>query len=109
MQYPKGTKSHVSYGLLSYMKNGNLKHYCSTEDGSSGSPILSLDSNKVIGIHKGCLKKESPESNVGIFIKIALDKIYSKYQNKGKEKIPEKKTVSFEGEIKSYNNLKKKI
>lgn len=109
LQYPKGTKSHVSYGLLSYMKNGNLKHYCSTEDGSSGSPILSLDSNKVIGIHKGCLKKESPESNVGIFIKIALDKIYSKYQNKGKEKIPEKKTVSFEGEIKSYNNLKKNL
>ncbi len=106
LQYPKGTKSHVSYGLLSYIKNGNLNHYCSTEDGSSGSPILSIDNNKVIGIHKGCLTKENPELNVGIFIKIALDKFFSKYKNKGKEKISENKNVSFEGEIKSYNNLK---
>ena len=108
LHYPKGTESHVSYGLLNYMKNGNFNHYCSTEDGSSGSPILSLDNNKIIGIHKGCLKKENPESNVGIFIKIALDKFYSKYQNKEEEKISENKNDCFKGEIKSYNNLKKK-
>ena len=105
LNYLKGTKSHVSYGLLSYIKNGNLYHYCSTEYGSSGSPILSLDSNKVIGIHKGCLRKENPESNVGIFIKIALNKFYSKYQNKGGEKISENENYSFESEIKSYKNL----
>ena len=105
LHYLKGTKSHVSYGLLSYIKNGNLYHYCSTEYGSSGSPILSLDSNKVIGIHKGCLRKENPESNVGIFIKIALNKFYSKYQNKDGEKISENENYSFEIEIKSYKNL----
>ena len=114
LHYPKGNKSHVSYGLLSYINKGDLNHYCSTEDGSSGSPVLSLDSNKVIGIHKGCLKKENTESNIGIFIKVALDKLYSKYwinnelgeNNKNGEKNSENENDSFEGEIKSYNNLK---
>ena len=31
----------------------NIIHTCSTDDGSSGSPILNLKNNKVVGIHKG--------------------------------------------------------
>ena len=80
MHYPKGLKRifHVSYGLLNKINNGNLSHYCSTEEGSSGSPIQSLENNKVIGIHRGFRKKENYEFNIGIFIKIALDRFYSK-------------------------------
>ena len=56
IQYPKGELS-VSYGILSSItldKSYNFNHKCSTEKGSSGSPILALN-NKVFGIHKkGC-------------------------------------------------------
>ena len=56
MQYPNGEDAYVSYGVLnkiSELNKYNFTHICSTDDGSSGSPILNLKNNKVIGIHKG--------------------------------------------------------
>ena len=53
IQYPKGKLS-VSLGIIDNIyedKKYNFIHKCSTEGGSSGSPILSLN-NKVLGIHK---------------------------------------------------------
>ena len=53
IQYPKGELS-VSYGILDQIyedKKYNFNHKCSTEGGSSGSPILNIN-NKLIGIHK---------------------------------------------------------
>ena len=32
-------------------------HYCSTENGSSSSPILNISNNKIIGIHKKVQKQ----------------------------------------------------
>ena len=59
LHYPKATKSHVSYGLLNQIEGNNkIIHSCSTEEGSSGSPILSLDNNKVIGIHRQVRKNK---------------------------------------------------
>ena len=43
----------VSYGLLTKVKGDKITHKCSTDDGSSGSPILLLKTNKVIGVHYG--------------------------------------------------------
>ena len=51
-QYPKGEKAFVSYGLLNSFLEHDIRHTCSTDYGSSGSPILNLENNKVIGIHK---------------------------------------------------------
>ena len=53
IQYPK-SKLSVSYGILNQIyeyKKYNSNHKCSTEGGSSGSPILNIN-NKLIGIHK---------------------------------------------------------
>ena len=52
LQYPQGRNAAVSFGLLTSIDNLEIKHTCSTEYGSSGSPILNLETNKVIGIHK---------------------------------------------------------
>ena len=52
LQYPNGKNACVSYGLLRNIEKNDIKHTCSTEKGSSGSPILNLENNKVIGIHK---------------------------------------------------------
>ena len=52
IQYANGKNACVSYGLLTGMDKYNIIHKCSTDNGSSGSPILNLENNKVIGIHK---------------------------------------------------------
>ena len=54
IQFPENKLS-VSYGILSEIyedKKYNFNHKCSTRGGSSGSPILNINSNKLIGIHK---------------------------------------------------------
>ena len=52
LQYPGGKTAAVSYGLINAFDNFNTMHTCSTEKGSSGTPILNLQNNKVIGVHK---------------------------------------------------------
>lgn len=66
LHYPKGQNIEVSYGILSEIKDNYIFHNCSTENGSSGSPILSLNSFKVIGIH--CGPSSDLSKNQGIFI-----------------------------------------
>ena len=54
IQYPDGELS-VSYGNIGGIyedEKYNFQHKCNTNKGSSGSPILNIYNNKVIGIHK---------------------------------------------------------
>ena len=56
LQYPNNEKVSVSYGIIKAIDSNNnydLYHYCSTDKGSSGSPLLNIITNKLIGIHKG--------------------------------------------------------
>ena len=43
-------------------------HNCTTENGSFGSPILNLQTNKVIGIHN----KSSTNYNIGTLLKLPI-------------------------------------
>jgi len=82
LHYPKG-KLNVSYGLVNdIIDNKTINHYCSTEDGSSGSPMLSLENFKVIGIHFGTSQNTNFKMNYGIFIKYAIDLFNNKYKLK---------------------------
>ena len=52
--YYQNEEINVSYGLINEIKNKkNIYYYSKIEEGSSGSPILSLKTFKVIGIHYG--------------------------------------------------------
>ena len=54
LNYLNGDKIVVSYGLILDIKGKDgIYHQCNTNRGSSGSPILSLKNNKLIGIHYG--------------------------------------------------------
>ena len=56
LHYPKDKKL-VSYGLINdIIDDKKINHYCNTEEGSSGSPILSLNNYKVVGVHYGGIK-----------------------------------------------------
>ena len=82
LHFPNGDKASVSYGLMAQINDFEIKHRCSTEKGSSGSPILNLKTNKVIGIHKGYsnISKEF-QFNLGIFLKCPLNDFFENELN----------------------------
>jgi len=73
LHYLLGEDIVVSYGNLDKIKNEQINHFCNTLPGSSGSPILSLDTFKVIGIHCGSNRDENENCNKGIFIKYPIN------------------------------------
>jgi V8-like Glu-specific endopeptidase len=89
LQYPdyfEKDKVAVSYGILKqiYEDNYNFNHYCSTEYGSSGSPILNLSNNKIIGIHKSASLDK--KFNIGLFLYYSITEFINLYNNRNKQK-----------------------
>ena len=66
LNYKDGKEIFTSYGLLLSITESEIKYKCNTDTGSSGSPILLLKSNKVIGVHYGSVKDNF--SNFGTLI-----------------------------------------
>ena len=79
MHYPGGKLS-VSYGIFESIyeekEQCNFSHLCNTLNGSSGSPLLSLN-NKVIGIHKQGIIKH----NLGTLLDYPLKDFIKLYFN----------------------------
>jgi len=77
LHYLNGKNINVSYGILNKIEKYDIIHICSTDNGSSGSPILNLENNKVIGIHK----QGSNNFNYikGTLLKYPLNDIIKKY------------------------------
>lgn len=100
---PKGGKISVSYGKSKDIIDYNLNHTCITEDGSSGSPILNLSNNKVIGIHKKATKYNF---NVGTFLKAPIIDFQNK--NKINEIGPKKKIKGNIGEKNYFLDISQK-
>ena len=104
LNYLKGGDIVFSPGSLKHIKDNEIKYNCITNKGSSGSPILSLDNCKVIGIHyKGC-KKGNIEINKGILIKYPI----KEFQNYINDTIIENMSESSENSEKLNENNKYK-
>ena len=88
---------YVSYGLVNDIgKNHNFVHTCKAFNGSSGSPILNLENNKIIGIHSST----NANINEGFFLNFSASK--ENLSKTHKEFIkPELKTI-----IKDYESAK---
>lgn len=69
IHYPKGNNVEYSTGKIKNISldNYTLQHFCESDIGSSGSPIINLNNFKVLGIHKG--SKEGDNFNLGTFLK----------------------------------------
>ena len=52
-------------------ENFTIKHSCSSQEGSSGGPLLNLLNFKVIGIHKG--QNIDNDYNLGTLIKNEIE------------------------------------
>ena len=101
LHYPEKNESKISPGFLkdlSHKKRDNtsnsdkekynlreinefdIGHTCSTERGSSGSPILLLKTLEIIGIHKGFDKNEK-RINLGTFLKYPISEFKEQEKN----------------------------
>ena len=79
----------VSYGkppILDELNKSKIYHYCTTKEGSSGSPILLIKNQKLIGIHYGSSKNY--EYNNGTLL------IYSIIEFSKKRKIEDKTIIA---------------
>ena len=86
LQYPEGNDIVVSYGLTHSLNNEIINHKCNTKEGSSGSPILSLITFKLIGIHN--VNNSIFNINQGIFIKYPINEFNkNRYSNNSSDDI----------------------
>ena len=76
-EYPKEEKISFSVGKITKIENNYLFYDLGTYYGSSGSPLISLESLKVIGLHKGVTKPNNLKlkKNIGISLKIVFQNI----------------------------------
>ena len=131
LQYINNKGLCVSYGIVKDIIDNKIIHLCSSNKGSSGSPIINLLNNKVIGIHVGneknfkrnfgtCLKypimdfinslyDDSEFENIKLMSSGTYGDIYSAYLTKYKEEIClkkiniEKMRINYEqNELKDY-------
>ena len=115
LHYIYGKNICVSYGILNRINNYDIIHKCSTDNGSSGSPIINLENNKVIGIHKQ--GSTNFNFNKGTLLKYPLNDFIKKY-NKNKNNIiidekninknninEDKKITNFNDDIKYIKNI----
>ena len=77
LHYLNEQNASVSYGKdIIYDPNYKYDIQYKCNIGSSGGPILNLLSNKIIGIHKGCIQKnDGIKYNIGTFLKYPLKEI----------------------------------
>ena len=86
LQYPifrEIQKPAVSFGILQKrfnVKKNDFIHSCSTEKGSSGSPILNLSNFKIIGMQKK--DKANGKDNIGVFLNFIIKDFITKYNNR---------------------------
>ena len=101
VQFPFGGSLSFSRGNILGIDCNNkyyFYHSVSTQSGSSGSPIVLENDNKVFAIHKGTIPNQN--YNVGIFIGIIVE-IMKEYKKNGKFKeFYENGDLKYEGNFK---------
>ena len=107
LHYPEGGKKiYSSYGKIKAIEKFKIKHECSSNSGSSGSPILLLEEKTVIGVHYGANKRF--DNNEGTLLKYAIDNFYIRYKPHLEKKISKYKinynTIEKESNDNSNNN-----
>ena len=83
IHYPNGDKATVSYAIIQNMdEEYNITHCCCTETGSSGSPIINLLNNKIIGIHKQ--GSSHFKRNYGTYLKYPINQYINEHLKNNK-------------------------
>ena len=115
LQYFEAHGPSVAYGILKDVNNSEFSHSCNTNSGSSGSPILYLITNKVIGFHKG--SSINNNYNFGKFLNYSINDFIKKVNEseiteiifKSLKNQPMKKIHIEDIEINKDNNIDDKL
>ena len=115
LHYPNGIEAKISDGTIQNIEEDNftIHHLCDSDSGSSGGPLISLDSFKVIGIHKGASKKGN--WNLGSLIKEPIEEFCNNDKNQkgnneeNKDKSENLKIIEYKNNIVDKNNIDKDI
>ena len=81
IHYPNVDEIKYSVDVINIIDGDKIRHFCETDPGSSGSPILNLDTFKVIGIHSGHVK-EKLKFNIGTIIKYPIEGLIKEFPPK---------------------------
>ena len=83
LHYPKGKEMKYSIEIINniYEDGYTIQHYCDSDEGSSGGPLLNSIDYKVIGIHKGGAKG-TKQNNLGTLIKEPIEDFKKKMNEK---------------------------
>ena len=96
LQYPKGGEFSFSIGKIDFIDNKIINHTASTNNGSSGSPIIKINNYSIIGIHydgkENINKKKFVEYNLSTNIFSIINDIKMKLK-------PEKLNINKEQNI----------
>ena len=108
--YSNERKASFSNGLIENINEDKYKivYLCKTKSGSLGCPIINLNNNRVIGIHKGEVIKNWKK---GTFIKEPIKNFYEENNNKkqNNEKNEDKKDkINIEDKKEKKNDIEKK-
>ena len=76
IHYPKDKNAEYSVNSIKNISDNKINHSCSIDEGSLGSPILCLDTFKVIGIHQG---SKNNDYNYGTVIKYPIEGFIKEY------------------------------
>ena len=93
LNYLKGEKIMASFGLIINIKENEIYHSCNTDQGSSGSPILSVKNNKLIGVHYGSSKNF--DFNFGCLMIYAINEFNKNISKKNDSRIKIKNEIQF--------------
>ena len=86
-------------GLINDISDININHFCATDFGSSGSPILNLSNFKVFGVHK---RRTKLKFNQGTFIKFVIEQ-FNKENISCKSQIKDR-NLNNKNNDKTFNN-----
>ena len=99
LHFPNAGEAKVSYACgIEKINDYDIKHKCNTEVGSSGGPIFSAITKRIIGIHKGAISNRERKTayNIGTFLKFPLNDLNLGLKIKqilSSEECPEIKTL----------------
>ena len=76
IHYPGGKEAKYSVDSVKSIdcENKTIDHFCDTDEGSSGGPIINLHNYKVIGVHSG--RKVNKNCNIGTILKFPIKDFY---------------------------------
>ena len=109
LQFPLGKGLSFSNGKVLSVSKNIIRHNCSTQEGSSGSPIISSNSNEsIIGLHRGGFKDGANLSSsiISILKNIKEELKNNKSINTGNKDNKSKNFIRAEFNIKNKSKIR---